>query len=1482
MVLSVLDKVKKVTQTCLFCLHLKETELMDFLNTFCGKSFDACLNHTFLLSVDSLLLIILLVVLACNVVSLRKFLCQSKCRRVSKLSICSVVFNGCLGLGYIVLGAWKLKEQLHDQEYQTFLPLHRWLAFLVHGITWLFVSSIISLYKQQLFLIVKLYSILALLLAGFLCITSVWKCINYDHVIGGEVIVDALSLLGAILLICSGFKESDEYGNYEGIDLCDETFYKPLQCEDGISNETTPFANAGFLGKFSFWWLNPLMQKGKKKTLEDEDVPQLRSADGAGTCFNLFNEQLNILKRKDPLRKPSILMALLLCQQKEIFISGIFALIKTLTLTTGPLFLHTFIEVSEGKEAFKYEGYALTAGFFLAKCSESLAQRQWCFRSRLIGLQVKSSLTAAIFQKQLQVSNAAKTTHSPGQIMNYVTVDAHKIGEFPFWFHQIWTTILQLVLVLCLIYYSIGVAASAALVIVILIVLVNSPLAKLQLKYQINLMIAQDKRLKAITEALTHMKVLKLYSWEKHFLNEINKLRSEETKWLSLVQTQKGYYLILFWSSPILVSSATFVACYLFGVPLNVSNVFTFLASLNLLQDPIRRIPDVVGAFIEAKVSLSRIVKFLEEPDMVRRDHMKQTPDDLNIYINCTDVSWEMNFLNPALRDINLEIKHGEKVAVCGEVGSGKSTLMSLILGEVPYINGTVKVYGKTAYVSQTAWIQTGTIKENILFGSNMEPQRYRQALVKSSLVKDLEMLPFGDLTEIGERGNNLSGGQKQRVQLARALYQDADIYLLDDPFSAVDAHTSTNLFNDYVMGALSGKTVLLVTHQVEFLPTFDSILLISCGKILKSGTFDELLSQSEEFQELVNAQKTPSGPKCEEIYATKRPKVAEIEINNVSSDECGVVSLKGDQLIKAEEREVGDAGMKPYIQYLKHYKGFLYFSLAVIAHTMFVVGQYIQSYKLATDLQNSSVSRLKLITVYTIIGLSLLLFLLLRSLLTVKLGLGASKSIFCTLSSSLFFAPMSFFDSTPFGRILSRVSSDLSTVDIELPFLINFTVGSIIISYSTYVILCFLAPEVLLAIVLMIYVTILVQRYYNASAKELMRLNGTTKSLVANHLAESISGITTIRSFGQEGRFFVKNLEFIDKNARPFFHTFSATEWLILLLEIMCAVIMSSWMLGMTSLHIGSSVSGLIGMAFSYGLSLNTILVWSVQCECTIANSIISVERLEQYMRLPSEATEVGRSNHTLPGWPTRGKVEIRDLKVRYRPNGPLVLQGISCTFEGGQKIGVVGRTGSGKTTLISALFRLVEPTDGKIIIDDRDISTLRLHDLRSRIGIIPQDPTLFTGSVRYNLDPLSEYSDDQIWKVLEKCQLREAVQGKETGLDSSVLQDGSNWSMGQRQLFCLGRALLKRSRILVLDEATASIDNATDAILQKIIRLEFVDCTVITVAHRIPTVMDYTKVLAISDGKLVEFDEPKKLISKDGSLFGELVKEYWARAEK
>ncbi|KAL3506675.1 hypothetical protein ACH5RR_032057 [Cinchona calisaya] len=1008
----------------------------------------------------------------------------------------------------------------------------------------------------------------------------------------------------------------------------------------------TPFAEAGFLSEVSFSWLNPLLKKGKEKTLENEDIPELRPEDKAESCYSLFKEQFIEHRENILCGQSSVLSSILCCQRKAILISGFFALFKVVTLSTGPLFLYAFINLAKCKEVFRYEGYALTAGLFVVKYIESLAERQWLFRTRLIGHQIQSMLTAAIYKKQLHLSNMAKDTHSPGEIMNYVTVDAYKIGEFPYWFHQIWTTGLQVCIGLVIIYCAVGLATVPALVVVVLSMLGNSPMAKLQRRHLTQLMIAQDKLLKAITEALSNMKAL------------------------------KGYYMVLFWSTPIIVSAVIFWASYLPNITLTTLNTFTFIATLSIVQEPIRSIPDIIAVSIEAKVSFSRIVKFLEAPELQNRpiqQHCEGSEFEHSVLINSKTISWDCDSVNPSLEDIFLLVKPGEKVASCGDVGSRKSTLLAAIIGEVPHIDGNVEVQGKIAYVSQSAWIQTGTIQQNILFGSTMVQYKYQEVLKKCCLVKDLDMLPFGDQTVIGERGINLSGGQKQRVQLARAFYREADIYLLDDPFSAVHAHTATILFSEYVMEALVKKTVLLVTHQVDFLSAFDSILLMSKGRILKQPTYNQLVDCSQEFRDLVHAH--------------------------------------------GED----------------------------VKHKM-KAGH----------------------------------------------GLKASKSIFYVFMTSIFRAPMSFYDSTPLGRILSRVSSDLSVVDLLLSVKLSTALSTTMTIYFSLGILATLARPILFIIIPMVCITIRLQKFYFASAKELIRIHGTTKSSVASYLSESIAGVMTIRAFGEEDRFFSEGLRLIDKKGSSFFHSFSANEWLIQRLEILCAIILSSSALALSLLSFGASESGEISTKYSTSL------------------------------------------------------------------------QGISCTFEGGHKIGIVGRTGSGKSTLISAFFRLVDPTEGAILIDGLNLSTIGVHDVRSHLSIIPQDPTLFGGSIRYNLDPLSEQSDHEIWEVLEKCQLRDVVQKKE-GLNSFVTQDGSNWSMGQRQLLCLGRALLKRRKILVLDEATASIDNATDSIIQKTIRKEFSDCTVISVAHRIPTVMDCTMVLALSDGKVMEYDIPMRLINEE-----------------
>ncbi|KAF8698182.1 hypothetical protein HU200_035700 [Digitaria exilis] len=1342
-----------------------------------------CMNHIMVTGVAALISIILAIQLLVRIprsgASARQLVARG-----SPLQLAGVVFNGCLGLIYIGLGLWMLWSNF-SQDASVHLP-HWWLVALSQGFSLILISIAFSIRAQFLGMTyVRIWSVLLTIYAAFVCCSSVANMIA-DKDVTMKGCLDVLFLPGALLLLLYGIWSIREDGNGG----TESILYKPLIAEavdDDTAeseNHITPFAKAGFFSVMTFWWLNPLMKVGYEKPLEEKDMPLLGASDRAYNQYLMFLEKLNNKKQLLPHGTPSVFWTIVSCHKSGIIISGFFALLKVLTVSSGPLLLKAFINVSLGNGSFKYEGYVLAVTLFVCKCAESLSQRQWYFRTRRLGVQVRSFLSAAIYKKQQKLSNSAKMKHSSGEIMNYVTVDAYRIGEFPYWFHQTWSTSVQLCIALAILYNAVGLAMIASLVVIILTVLCNAPLAKLQHKFQSKLMEAQDVRLKAMTESLIHMKVLKLYAWEAHFKKVIERLREVEYKWLSAFQLRKSYNSFLFWSSPVLVSAATFLACYLLKIPLDASNVFTFVATLRLVQDPIRQIPDVIGVVIQAKVAFTRITKFLDAPELngqVRKKYC--VGSEFHIVIDNGSFSWDENPSKPTLNNINLVVKAGEKVAICGEVGSGKSTLLAAVLGEVPKTEGTIQVCGKMAYVSQNAWIQTGTVQDNILFGSSMDKQRYQETLERCSLVKDLEMLPYGDRTQIGERGVNLSGGQKQRVQLARALYKNADIYLLDDPFSAVDAHTATSLFNEYVTEALSDKTVLLVTHQVDFLPVFDSILVrFHITKEILIKETNDTHGHGNRYRETVK----PSPV---------------------------------DQLIKTEEREIGDTGLKPYTLYLSQNKGYLYASIGVISHMVFLAGQISQNSWMAANVQRTD------------------------------------------------------------------VSSDFSIVDLDIPFGFMFSIGASLNSYSN------------------------LGRFYLASAKELMRINGTTKSAVANHLGESIAGAITIRAFEEEDRFFEKNLELVDKNAGPYFYNFAATEWLIQRLETMSAAVLSFSAFVMALLPPGTFSPGFVGMALSYGLSLNMSFVFSIQNQCQLANQIISVERVNQYMDIPSEAAEVIEENRPSSEWPQTGRVELRDLKIRYRQDAPLVLHGITCTFEGGDKIGIVGRTGSGKTTLIGALFRLVEPAGGKIIIDSVDITTIGLHDLRSRLGIIPQDPTLFQGTVRYNLDPLGQFSDQQIWEVtciflttgllkwlvatliqvLDKCQLLEAVQEKEQRLDSLgrrpsstscciVVEDGSNWSMGQRQLFCLGRALLRRCRILVLDEATASIDNATDAILQKTIRTEFKDCTVITVAHRIPTVMDCSMVLAMSDGKVVEYDRPLKLMETEGSLFRDLVKEYWS----
>jgi ATP-binding cassette subfamily C (CFTR/MRP) protein 2 len=478
-----------------------------------------------------------------------------------------------------------------------------------------------------------------------------------------------------------------------------ESLHAPL---NGQFNEVNPvnnvtlFSKAGFFSKISFWWLNPLMKMGYEKTLQDEDIPMLRESDRAESCYLSFVEQLNKKNQTEPSLHSSILWTIIQCHKREILITGFLAFLKVLTLSSGPLLLNEFILVAEGNKSFEYEGYVLVISIFFIKIIESLSQRQWYVRSRLVGMKVRSLLTVAIYKKILRLSNSARLIHSSGEIMNYMIVDAYRIGEFPFWFHQTWTTSLQLCIVLMILFRTVGLATLAPLLVIVLTVLCNAPVAKLQHKFQSQLMVAQDKRLKACSEALVNMKVLKLYAWETHFKNVVDNLRNVELKLLSAVQLRRTYHIFFFSTSLMLASTAFFLACYFLNVPLNASNVFTFVATLRLIQEPISSIPDVIAAIIQAKVAFSRIVTFLQAPELQSENFKKKCFNDNikdSISIKCADFSWEDNESKPTLRNINLVVRQGQKVAICGEVGSGKSTILAAILGEVSKTKGTVSFY---------------------------------------------------------------------------------------------------------------------------------------------------------------------------------------------------------------------------------------------------------------------------------------------------------------------------------------------------------------------------------------------------------------------------------------------------------------------------------------------------------------------------------------------------------------------------------------------------------------------------------------------------------------------------------------------------------------------------------------------------------------------------------------------------------------------
>ncbi|KAG0326603.1 hypothetical protein BGZ99_009350 [Dissophora globulifera] len=854
---------------------------------------------------------------------------------------------------------------------------------------------------------------------------------------------------------------------------------------------------------------------------------------------------------------------------------------------------------------------------------------------------------------------------------------------------------------------------------------------------------------------------------------------------------------------------------------------------------------------------------------------------------------------------LNLRIPRGSLIAVVGPVGSGKSSLLQAMIGNMTQTEGQTIRGTNISYASQTSWIQNATIQENILFDTPFDPERYARVVKACCLESDLKLFPFGDMTEIGERGVNLSGGQKARLSLARSVYFQAGTVIMDDPLSAVDAHVGKRLWEDCMLTELKGRTRIIATHQLHVLPDTDYVICMKGGKIAEEGTFKDLMAKNGDFCALMEQY---GGIQAEEEVEeevnfdsikpdSSRPAVRSKSFSGKSAHLASPITEKRDiyedkddserrtslevegkapqKLMSQEERETGAVKGNVYGGYLKasgwHFWAITYgfFVLQQAANVLgnqwmswwsedkfpFTTGQYIGAYA------GFAVAQLVLVFMAS----------LMLSFTIVRTANAMHEAAF----KRVLYSPLAFFDTTPLGRILNRFSRDVDTLDNVLwTTLYEFTI-TIVTLLGTVILIIVIFPWLVLAIVPILGLYYALSIYYRTTSREVKRLDSNLRSYLYAYFSECLTGLGTLKAFNVVPKAILKNEYRIDLNNRPYYLYQMGARWLSLRVNVLGALMTFSTVVLITATRFKINPAS-AGLVLSYLARISGDLNWGVQRLSTLENNMNSAERLVHYVENLEQERPVERpDNKPAASWPSEGKINFNNVTMRYRPELPRVLRDISFEIQPGHKVGVVGRTGAGKSSLIHALFLLSELEGGEVVIDGINTSTLGTGDLRPKIAIIPQDPVLFQGTFRYNLDPLSRHTEQELWQVLETSDLKSYVQQQEGGLDSMISAQGENLSVGQRQLVCLSRALLARSKVVVLDEATASVDMATDALIQMAIRTDFAHSTVITVAHRINTIIDYDRILVMHQGQVAEYDTPRNLLSNPDSIFSSMVNE-------
>ncbi|KAI5949274.1 YCF1 [Candida jiufengensis] len=1340
---------------------------------------------------------------------------------------------------------------------------------------------------------------------------------------------------------------------------------KPLNYYQRLKT-VSPYDRANVFSRITFDWIGGLMKQGYNNYLTQKDLPPLPKDLKAKNTNKDFNHYWN----RQPSTKKSLFWAISNAFGSEFLLGGVFKAAQDSLAFIQPQLLRLLIKfvndysqsVKKGEPLPLTRGLMIAVSMFLVSIIQTACLHQYFQRAFDLGMKIKSALTSTVYDKSLVLSSESKQESSTGDIVNLMSVDVQRLQDLVQNLQIVWSGPFQIIICLYSLNNLIGNSMWAGVAIMIIMIPLNAVIAKTQKKLQKTQMKYKDKRSRLINEILNNIKSLKLYGWEQPYLQRLNYVRND----LELDNLKKmGVFMAVSnftWNlAPFLVSCSTFAVFVLTQKKsLSTDLVFPALSLFNLLSFPLAVVPMVITNIVEAQVAIGRLTKYLTSSELQGNAVSKQAPadkiGDVAVSIKNGTFLWsksknEQNY-KVALSNINLDAKKGELDCIVGKVGSGKSSIIQAILGDLYKLDGEVILHGKVAYVAQVPWIMNGSVRENILFGHKYDPEFYNHVLKACALTVDLAILTKGDQTEVGEKGISLSGGQKARLSLARAVYARADVYLLDDPLSAVDEHVGKHLV-DHVLGPnglLKTKCKILATNNIKVLSIANNLNMVSDGRLIEQGTYDDIMKQENSKLKLIIEEfgtKREESPKPttngettieenkKDVYETKD----DVNLQDLDSDcdleitslrRASEVSLVPDderdtQLYLEEETELeeGEVESEDKIARKEHIeqgkvKWTVYQEYAKACgpfHVLIFLGCAVLSYLVNVGstfwLEHWSEINTKYgynpnvgfyLGIYFLLGIGYSFSSLIQNItLWILCTIQGSKKLHNSMAISVIRAPMTFFETTPIGRILNRFSNDIYKIDEVIGRVFNMFFSNLIKVTLTIIVICFSTWQFIFLIIPLGVLYIYYQQYYLRTSRELRRLDSVSRSPIYANFQESLVGISTIRAYGKEDRFKFLNQSRVDENMKAYHPAINANRWLAVRLEFLGSIIiLGAAGLSILTLSSGHLTAGLVGLSVSYALQITQSLNWIVRMTVEVETNIVAVERCLEYSTLKSEAPEIIPNHRPPTNWPQQGEIKFQNYSTKYRPELDLVLKNINLEIKPKEKIGIVGRTGAGKSSITLAIFRIIEAFKGDINIDGIQTNTIGLFDLRHKLSIIPQDSQVFEGTVRSNLDPTNEYSDDQIYKALELSHLKDHVEKmfkereindtnepsdvlgeKEedinTPLDVKITEGGSNLSVGQRQLMCLGRVLLKLnySNILVLDEATSSIDTSTDSYIQETIRTEFKNKTIITIAHRLNTILDSDKILVLEKGEVAEFDTPSNLLKNKKSLFYALCKE-------